>query len=133
MQKLTHFKVHHLGSSLKSAWATQEGEPLTNFRVCTRGARLHWNFRDGSTGRFRLFLLCFHIAGLVLVSTISISLHQPNLTPPVWPLLSYENSRDQHCFSAAVSARSCRHLDQTPAQPTRTLCSSHGQAGLGPT
>lgn len=78
MQKLTHFKVHYLGSSLKSAWATQAGDPLTNYMVCTGGAGLQSSFRDGSVGRFHLFLLSFHIAGLVLVSTISISLHQPS-------------------------------------------------------
>lgn len=55
---------------------------MTNYRVCTRGAGLQWRFRDGSVGRFHLFLLSFHIAGLVLVSTISISLHQPNTTCP---------------------------------------------------
>lgn len=78
MQKLIHSKVHHKGSSLKSTWAIQKGESSANFRVCTRGAGVQWNFRDRSAGRRRLFLLSFHVAGLVLVNTISISLHQPN-------------------------------------------------------
>ena len=120
---------------MKSSWAIQEGESLSNFRSCTRGIGVQWNFRDGSTGRHHLFLLSFHVASLVLVNTISISFYQPklhHLPCPRFPLRTQEaRLMHQHPLPAAVSARSYKHWDLEPAQPTKAICRGHIQVCMG--
>lgn len=77
MQKLTHFKVHYLGSSLKSAWATQAGDPLT-ITWCAPEAGLSRALGMEVLADFICFTLFPHSWPGAGESLLSISLHQPS-------------------------------------------------------
>ena len=79
MYKLSCFESEHRGSSLKSTWVIHEGDALTNFRACARGAKylLELSLRIEALAGDFFFLFSFYLAGPALVGTISHILHLP--------------------------------------------------------
>lgn len=79
-QKFIHSKSQRRACSLKSIWVIHEGDTLTDFQVCARGAGVCWNFLQQWRTPFSFGLLCFIILPPSLPSTDEHQFWYPPLT-----------------------------------------------------